>query len=125
MSNNNLSIEQNNFGELLRNTRKERKITLEELGKLTTISYGYIGQIERGTKQPEPLVREKLEAWIKNPKFEVTAVYESMTTEEKLKQIGLPARQIRLLLEMEKLPEEEQNNRLKELINENIDKGRF
>lgn len=80
MSNEKLNIAQNNFGELLRQVRKERRITLEELGKQLKISYGYIGQIERGVKQPEPLVRETIERWIEtgtaDKVFAVTQIYE-------------------------------------------------
>lgn len=64
MSNDNLSISQNNFGEQLRQVRKERKTTLQELGKITRISYGYIGQIERGDREPDDLVKATLEKWM-------------------------------------------------------------
>lgn len=79
MSNTKLSPEQNIFGETLRRTRKERGLTLEQLSDNINISYGYIGQIERGAKQPDPLVKEKLEQWIvhgTNMPFAVTRVYE-------------------------------------------------
>jgi len=48
-----------------------------------------------------------------------------MTTEDKIRWIGLPERLERLLLEQAKLPEEEQSEELKRIIGLNIDKGRF
>lgn len=37
-------------GENLRRMRKERNMTLEELGKKVSVSFSMISQIERGTK---------------------------------------------------------------------------
>jgi transcriptional regulator with XRE-family HTH domain len=86
MSNIKLSIEQNNIGAQLRRARKERGLTLEQLQEILKISYGYIGQIERGARQPEPLVREKIEQWIEQganvQPFTVTSVIEAKKNAE-------------------------------------------
>lgn len=44
-----------NFGALLRQERKSRKITLRELAKYTRQSIGYLSDIERGRRTPPRL----------------------------------------------------------------------
>jgi transcriptional regulator with XRE-family HTH domain len=41
-----------NIGSRIRQLRKQRKLTQEELGEQTGVNYSYIGQIERGDKTP-------------------------------------------------------------------------
>ena len=51
---------------------------------------------------------------------------DSMTTEQKLKRIGgFTAKEIRYMLEFEKLSEEEQDAELKRFVLENLTKGRY
>ncbi|PJC32311.1 XRE family transcriptional regulator [Candidatus Roizmanbacteria bacterium CG_4_9_14_0_2_um_filter_39_13] len=40
------------FGELLRTARKSRNLTQEELGDKAGLHFTYIGQIERGHRNP-------------------------------------------------------------------------
>jgi len=40
------------FGELLRTARKSRNLTQEELGDKAGLHFTYIGQIERGRRNP-------------------------------------------------------------------------
>lgn len=47
-------------GEKIRNCRKLKKVTIEELGEKSGISYKYIGEIERGVKNPTVTVLQKI-----------------------------------------------------------------
>lgn len=49
----------------------------------------------------------------------------NMTIEQKLRWIGLNARQIRTLQELDKMEEEEQDEQLKKLTIKNLEKGRY
>lgn len=53
------------FGRKLRQMRKERGFTQEELGEKAGVCYKYIGEIERGEKNPTLLVIYKIAAALK------------------------------------------------------------
>lgn len=53
------------FGRKLRQMRKERGLTQEELGEKAGVCYKYIGEIERGEKNPTLLVIYKIAAALK------------------------------------------------------------
>lgn len=53
------------FGKNLRIQRRRKKLTQEKLGELAKINYKYIGEIERGEKNPTVLVIYKLSRALK------------------------------------------------------------
>lgn len=82
MSTENIDTGKNIFGSELRRIRKERRLSLDELGKKLDLSYTYIQKIEKGDREPSNVIKEKLEAWIatgETPKFAVTKLYEPET----------------------------------------------
>lgn len=49
-----------NIGEFIKNRRREKNITLRELGDITELSQSYLSQIENGTRNASPDILEKL-----------------------------------------------------------------
>lgn len=47
-------------GEKIRHCRKLKRVTIEELGEKAGVSYKYIGEIERGVKNPSVTVLQKI-----------------------------------------------------------------
>lgn len=58
-------------GELIKKHRKEKKITLKELGGMVNLSYSYLSQIESGTRQPSPNILERLSEALNVPHIEL------------------------------------------------------
>jgi transcriptional regulator with XRE-family HTH domain len=53
-------MDKQEFGIYLKSLRKEKKLTIVELSKLSAVSHPYISQIENGQFKPSPDVLEKL-----------------------------------------------------------------
>lgn len=66
------------FGSFLRNLRKNKGLTLKELGKLSGLSYPYLSQIERGIRGikgvPSPEILKKLSEALNVSHFDLMAV---------------------------------------------------
>ncbi len=48
------------FGQNVRRTRRERNVTLEALADEVGLSYSYVGEIERGKRNPTLAVVERI-----------------------------------------------------------------
>lgn len=78
------------FGEILRELRKEKKISLRNLGIKSGISHAYLSQLEnnkRGTPKPETL--KKIAEGLKIPYSELMEAA-GYITESRLDEKGLP-----------------------------------
>jgi len=64
------------FGENLKRLRKQRRLTQESLGELTGINYKYIGEIERGEKNPTAVVIYKISKALQVPVSEIFSLEE-------------------------------------------------
>lgn len=48
------------LAENVKKYREENKMTVRELAKKADVSYGYIGQIEKGLKLPNPYITQAI-----------------------------------------------------------------
>ena len=64
------------FGENLKRLRKQRRLTQESLGELTGINYKYIGEIERGEKNPTAVIIYKISKALQVPVSEIFSLEE-------------------------------------------------
>lgn len=75
-----------NFGQYLRKLRKNRGLTLKELGELTGMSHAYLSQLERGERGvngiPAPDTLRKLSVPLKVQFFELMVEAGHITEEE-------------------------------------------
>jgi transcriptional regulator with XRE-family HTH domain len=55
------------FGDIIRELRTERHLTLRQLSKRSHVALGYISEIERGHKDPSSAVMQSLASGLKVP----------------------------------------------------------
>ena len=64
MSTNKFNNDEKKFGEELRRIRKQRNLTLKQLGQLLEISHSFIGFIETGERVAEGIYKSTIENWM-------------------------------------------------------------
>ncbi|MER2060007.1 MAG: helix-turn-helix transcriptional regulator [Niallia sp.] len=65
----------NKFGKSLRNLRKEKGLSIRELGKRSEVSHAYISQLENGVRNiPKPKIINKLAKGLGMPFIELMRV---------------------------------------------------
>lgn len=81
-----MNFKVDNIGEYLKKSRKDKKLTLNDVALLTNLSLGYISRIERGSSN---LTKDTLDKLVKVYNINMSEIIEGYVDEENIRSIDV------------------------------------
>lgn len=126
------------ISEYIKEARKAQRMTLRTLSDKSGVSVGHLSEFENGKTElgGDKLVKvckalgispDVERGMVLEPLtgYEVTSVQQSLPLDERIKRLGLNAKDTRGLLELLKLDEDQKDEYIKQMMIHNLEKGRY